>query len=81
MAIPTKCEDLISMGYSFDNESKCRGCGEPIEWWITPRDKKMPMTVQEVHQDPENLTSPVVRYDRVPHWSVCPNAGDFRKKK
>lgn len=79
MAIPTKREDLVAMGYVFDNEARCRGCHEPIEWWITPRGKKMPMTVQAVHSDPDNAVSPVVRYDRVPHFGVCPNVEEFRK--
>ena len=45
MAIPEKREDLVAMGYVFDNESKCRSCEAEIEWWITPRGKKMPMRV------------------------------------
>ena len=78
MAIPEKREDLVAMGYVFDNEAFCRGCGAPIEWWITPNGKKMPMSVLEVHKT-ESAVSPVVGYRRVPHWSDCPNAKDFRR--
>jgi hypothetical protein len=79
--IPTKREDLIAMGYVFDNEATCRGCREKIEWWITPKGKKMPMTVAEVKDESKPFPQPVLRYDRVPHWGVCPNAEDFRRKK
>lgn len=73
MAIPTTSNELRAMGYEFDNEARCRGCGEPIEWWITPRGKKMPMTVQK--PDPLHSSAEI----RVPHWGLCPNADDFRK--
>ena len=78
--IPESKKDLDSMGYVFDNEAHCRGCGEPIEWWITPRGKKMPMTVQEVRER-DSPIAPIKEYRRVPHWGVCPNAADFRKAK
>src|SRR5215469_9584655 len=49
--IPTRREDLLAMGYVFDNEATCRGCFSPIEWWITPNGKKMPMSVVEVKDE------------------------------
>lgn len=79
MAIPDKKEDLEAMGYMFDNEAKCRGCGATIEWWITPRGKKMPMSVREVKDDQKGVFAPVERFARIPHWTDCPNAADFRK--
>ena len=81
MAIPTKREDLVQMGYMFDNDAKCRGCGAEIEWWITPKGKKMPMSVIEVKDESRVFPQPVLRIERMPHWSTCPNAEDFRKKK
>lgn len=78
--IPEGKKDLELMGYVFDNEAHCRGCGEPIEWWITPRGKKMPMTVQEVRER-DSPICPVKEYRRVPHWAVCPQAADFRKAR
>lgn len=80
MAIPTKREDLVAMGYVFDNEATCRGCGAPIEWWITPKDKKMPMSVVEVKDETKTFPQPILRIERIPHWSNCPNAQDFRRK-
>lgn len=81
MAIPEKREDLIALGYEFNGDGECRGCGEPIEWWITPNDKKMPVTVKEVRDESKGAFAPVERYIRVPHWKECPNADDFRKPK
>lgn len=59
MPFPTTIEELKAAGYKFEN------CGERIEWWITPRGKKMPMSVDESG----NCES---------HFSNCPNAKDFR---
>lgn len=80
MAIPTSREDLTAMGYVFDNEAKCRGCGADIEWWITPKDKKMPMSVVEVKDESKVFPQPILRVDRIPHWSNCPKADSFRRK-
>jgi hypothetical protein len=80
VAIPEKREDLIAMGYVFDNEATCRGCGQPIEWWITPKNKKMPMSVKEVAGEAGPFPHPT-ELIRVPHFSDCPEASSFRKKK
>jgi len=85
MAIPEKREDLVAMGYVFDNEATCRGCQAPIEWWVTPKGKKMPMSVLALDANREvikgaSLTRPV-EFVRRPHWSDCPNAADFRRGK
>jgi hypothetical protein len=83
--IPEKREDLIAMGYVFDNEANCRGCGAPMEWWITPKGKKMPMSIIPLDAEgkvvPSGSLTPVREYVRHPHWSDCPNAEDFRNKK
>jgi hypothetical protein len=80
VAIPEKREDLVAMGYVFDNEARCRGCDAVIEWWITPKGKKMPMSVKEV-KSTGGVFAPVVEFVRIPHFTDCPNAADFRKKK
>jgi len=77
-AIPQNREELVAMGYVFDNDACCRGCGAPIEWWVTPRGKKMPMSVQEVKEG-EGFFAKVTGFIRVPHWSDCPEASAFRK--
>lgn len=67
MALPTKREDLIALGYMFDNESICRRCGASIEWWITPNDKKLPLQIVEVKDTKKRFPQPIVRIDRIPH--------------
>lgn len=78
--LPTSKAGLEAAGYLFDNESHCRACGAPIEWWITNNGKKMPMDVVPV-KDTDNFFAPVKEFERIPHWSTCPNAKDFRNKQ
>jgi len=77
MPLPTKREDLISAGYEFDNEGRCRRCGALVEWWITPNGKRMPMSVKEVRER-DSPIAPIKEYQRIPHWADCPNAKDFK---
>ena len=74
MKFPNTSDTLKAAGYEYDNDSTCRGCGEPIEWWITPRGKKLPMTVKKAG-DPLKTSAEI----REPHWATCPNAKEFRK--
>jgi hypothetical protein len=80
MSIPQKREDLMAMGYVFDGEGNCRGCGCYIEWWITPNGKKMPMSVKDVKDESRIFPQPILYTIRMPHWTDCPEAGTFRKK-
>jgi len=66
MPFPETTGELVKAGYKFDNQANCRGCGAAIEWWITPRGKKMPMDVDA----DGNAES---------HWANCPEAKNFRK--
>lgn len=79
MPLPTTSEGLKQLGWVFKNEGTCR-CGAPIEWWITPSGRNCPMKVHEIHQDPKNLCSPVIRYERISHFADCPEAASFRRK-
>jgi len=45
MSIPETEAGLKARGYSYDNTGQCRYCKRTIEWWITPRGKKMPVSV------------------------------------
>jgi hypothetical protein len=65
MPFPATLEELKAAGYVFDNDSACRGCGGPIQWWKTPKGKFMPMDVD-------------LDGNSKPHWATCPNAKDFR---
>jgi hypothetical protein len=80
MSIPQKREDLVAMGYVFDGEGRCKACGAYMEWWITPRGKKMPMSVVDVKDETKVFPQPVLYTIRVPHWGDCPEAASFRRK-
>ena len=66
MPFPETTDELVKAGYRFDNGANSRGCGAAIEWWITPRGKKMPLDVDS----DGNVES---------HWANCPEAKNFRK--
>lgn len=78
--IPTKLEELRAAGYVFDGEGRCRGCGEQVEWFITPNGRKMPMSVVEI-RDRDSPIAPVTEIQRIPHWGRCSEADQFRRKK
>jgi hypothetical protein len=58
-------EELEADGYTFLNESRCRGakCGAMIAWWQTPKGNRIPL-------DPDTLE---------PHFSTCPDRQEFKK--
>ena len=62
MAFPTNLDEMRQQGYKFEGDGTCKGCGAAIEWWITPRGKKMPTDYGTA----------------TPHWSTCPKAQDFK---
>lgn len=68
MAYPQTFDEMKSAGYRFDNHARCRGCGQEIEWWITPRGKKLPMNLMAESGSPA-----------VAHFSTCVEAPLFRK--
>lgn len=80
MAIPETKEGLEAAGWVFDGEARCRGCKEPIEFWITNKGNRMPMTVQ-IKRQGEGFFAPAKELIRVSHFAVCPNADEFRRKK
>jgi|SRR5665213_2577623 len=56
--------DLRAAGYVFESTSRCSGenCRRQIEWWRTPRQKRMPL-------DPGTME---------PHWSTCLDRDEFQ---
>jgi hypothetical protein len=68
MAFPKTFDEMKAAGYKFDNDAECRGCGDAIEWWITPSGKKLPM-------NPMTSGSS----ESVAHWATCSDAPSFRK--
>lgn len=76
MPIPNTRPDLEALGYKYMGEGRCRGCGAVILWFETPRNKRMPMSLQkeEFQTDPNTdfLES---------HHAVCPKVEQFRRPK
>lgn len=72
MPFPQTFKELRDAGYRFDEHGTCRGedCGAEIEWWITPKGKKMPFNLMSDGDSPA-----------VSHHSTCPNADDFRRNR
>jgi len=85
MPLPEKKEDLEAAGWVFDNEGVCRGCGAPVEWWISNNGRKCPMSVVPLDERgevvPPGSLLRVIRFVRRSHFSDCPEAASFRKKK
>jgi hypothetical protein len=73
---PATSKQLVEAGYEYDNDGVCRGCQEPVEWWLTPEGKKMPISVRKA----ENVLFDSGDY-RISHFAVCPEATQFRTKK
>ena len=71
---PATSDQMKAAGYEYDNESFCRGCGNVIEWWVTPSGKKMPVSV--VRTATVNKASGDVRE---PHFATCDRVNQFRK--
>jgi hypothetical protein len=69
MGFPKTFHEMKAMGYRFDNDATCRGCGDDIEWWITPNGKKIPMNP---------MTSD--HSEAKAHWSTCTEQDSFRRR-
>ena len=70
MAFPRTFDELKAADYKFSNDAICKGCGDDIEWWETPKGKKIPMNLMTAGSSPA-----------VAHWSTCSDAASFRRKK
>ena len=67
MPFPKTFTEMQQAGYKFDGHARCKGCQEEIEFWITPRAKKIPMNLMP-NPDSEAKS----------HWSTCKDADLFR---
>jgi len=74
MPLPDTRQDLEDVGYKYSGSGVCRGCGMLMQWFDTPRGKKMPFSVVAGHEDsdPEIIE---------PHWGVCTKQAQFRREK
>jgi hypothetical protein len=63
---PITPKEAIEDGYTLETAGAvCSGCRAAIDWWITPREKKIPIDAGTFK----------------PHWVSCPNAKQFRRKQ
>lgn len=78
---PVTSDELKAAGYEYSDDGTCRGCQAPIEWWISPAGKKMPMSILKASD--RNSSIAAMMKDpgdkRQPHFVDCPDAKDFRK--
>jgi hypothetical protein len=70
MAFPANSTEMKNSGYVFDNDATCRGCGDDIEWWITPKGSKIPMNPMDSASTPA-----------ISHFTTCSDVESFRKGK
>jgi hypothetical protein len=61
---------LMSAGYVHQGRAKCSGCPMTIEWYLTPKNKRMPFSLK---------VGMNTQYE--PHWGSCASADRFRKTK
>jgi hypothetical protein len=62
----TRDEQMLA-GYKFSNHARCRGCHQDIEWWTTPRMRKIPVDLMQSGNDPW-----------ISHFATCPDVDQFR---
>jgi anti-sigma factor RsiW len=81
MAQPMTSDQLVAAGYHYDGDGTCRGCQAPIEWWITPGGKKMPMTVIAASDRSKSIKAMMKDSGdlRQSHFADCPEATKFRR--
>ena len=61
--------------------TKCKRCGGEIMWCVMPSGAKMPLDAnpKKMIQVKEGIGEVIDVYES--HFSTCPNADEFRKKK
>ena len=67
MAFPRTKAELEAAGYRYNNTGQCSACLRAIEWWWTPKGRKLPFDVEAEAM--------------VPHFASCPQVSKFRKAK
>ena len=70
MPFPKTKVEMAEQGYKpTPGPATCRGCQKPIEFWLTPQGKNIPMDPMPAEDSP--ATS---------HFATCPVAHKFRGK-
>jgi len=68
MALPRISDELKAFGYKFEGHGHCSRCGCAIEWYLTPRGKKLPLLPMAKGSDAVT-----------PHWSEgCTQSSLFK---
>lgn len=70
MPFPKTRDQMVAGSYKFSNHARCKSCAAEIEWWETPRGKKMPFNLMQGGDSPA-----------VTHFTDCPEADLFRKER
>jgi hypothetical protein len=61
--------ELQEAGAKRTNYGRCKGCTEPIEWWLTAAERPAPYNLMP---NPES--------EAVSHFATCPKAEQFKKE-
>lgn len=69
MPFPKNLDEMKAFGYRFADNGTCKGCGEDIEWWVTPRGKNIPMNPMQGGSS-----------EAVSHFATCSDAPLFSKQ-
>lgn len=70
MPFPRTRAEMEKSGYVRRAYTRCQGCNQSMEFWRTKEGKNLPM---DPMPDPES--------NAISHFSTCPKANQFRKKK
>jgi hypothetical protein len=70
MPFPKTRKEMEEKGYTRKSYARCRGCGDSMEFWITPTGHNIPMDPMPMEDSPA-----------VSHYVRCPKAQTFRKSK
>jgi hypothetical protein len=83
MPLPSEFTDLQLAGYRYVGEGVCRKCLAHLEWFRTPKNRRMPFSlVNDVMVGPDGQLYPKPSLTKLePHWASCPFAEEFRRKK
>jgi len=71
MNFPANRLQLESAGWKEKYSRPCKLCKTPLEFWQTPEMRLAPMEIEIVHGE----------WIRIPHFSRCPHAEEFRRAK
>jgi len=82
MPLPNTLSGLANAGYVHGGTERCAACGVKLEWFLTPKNHWIPMSLvrrvivgEDVIQDVTSET----QYEA--HFASCPKAERFRRKR